>query len=168
MRAAQLNGTRCRSRRWPQDSRSPASWESRCQAAVACAPGGSSVRNWKTSNSTKAWLVEHPLLEKYTPDAYVAGLPSTHREARAPRVVLFPHTYQVRDFAPRLATALGTCAGQRREAIGSTTANSSASANSSRAKSTPMSVFPPRRPISPPFRPVLSAPIRSNGFGRGR
>ncbi len=49
--------------------------------------------------------VEHALLKEYTPDGYSAALRQLIT-ALKPRVVLFPHTYQVRDFAPKLATAL--------------------------------------------------------------
>ena len=50
--------------------------------------------------------VEHALLAEYTADAYTAALGQLIGE-RKPEIVLFPHTYQVRDFAPKLATALG-------------------------------------------------------------
>jgi electron transfer flavoprotein alpha subunit len=53
----------------------------------------------------KVWAVEHELLKEYTPDAYTAALKQLVAKA-APAVVLFPHTYQVRDFLPKLATAL--------------------------------------------------------------
>jgi electron transfer flavoprotein alpha subunit len=49
--------------------------------------------------------VEHALLKEYTPDGYSAALRQLVAAVK-PRVVLFPHTYQVRDFAPKLATAL--------------------------------------------------------------
>ncbi len=50
-------------------------------------------------------LVEHALLEEYTPDAYCAALAQLI-ETQKPSLVLLPHTYQVRDFAPKLAAAL--------------------------------------------------------------
>ena len=49
--------------------------------------------------------LEHALLKDYTPDGYSAALQQLITAVK-PRVVLFPHTYQVRDFAPKLATAL--------------------------------------------------------------
>ena len=49
--------------------------------------------------------VEHDLLKEYTPDGYSAALRQLIALVK-PRVVLFPHTYQVRDFAPKLATTL--------------------------------------------------------------
>jgi len=54
----------------------------------------------------KVYAVEHELLTNYTPDGYAAALEQLVTSAQ-PQVVLFPHTYQVRDFAPKLATALG-------------------------------------------------------------
>ena len=47
-------------------------------------------------------LVEHDLLEPYTPDGYCAALRQLIDKV-APAYVIFPHTYQVRDFAPKLA-----------------------------------------------------------------
>jgi electron transfer flavoprotein alpha subunit len=54
----------------------------------------------------RVYAVEHELLTNYTPDGYATALGQLIAAAQ-PRVVLFPHTYQVRDFAPKLATALG-------------------------------------------------------------
>ncbi len=51
-------------------------------------------------------LVEHDLLAAYTPDGYTAALRQVI-EAAKPDLVLFPHTYQVRDFVPKLAASLG-------------------------------------------------------------
>ena len=50
--------------------------------------------------------IEHPLLGAYTPDGYTLAL---HQfiQKRDPAYVVFPHTYQVRDFAPALAARLG-------------------------------------------------------------
>ena len=54
----------------------------------------------------RVYAVEHALLKDYTPDGYAAALKQLIAVAK-PSVVLFPHTYQVRDFAPKLATAMG-------------------------------------------------------------
>lgn len=54
----------------------------------------------------KLYTIEHPLLITYTSDAYTAALEQVIRAAE-PQFVLFPHTYQVRDFAPKLATRFG-------------------------------------------------------------
>ena len=57
----------------------------------------------------KIYLVEHELLQEYTPDAYTAALRQLLAQVN-PEYVLLPHTYQVRDFLPKLATALGSVA----------------------------------------------------------
>ena len=64
-------------------------------------------------------LVEHDLLAAYTPDGFSLALRQVI-EAAKPDLVLFPHTYQVRDFAPKLAASLqkgmiGDCIGYRYE-----------------------------------------------------
>jgi electron transfer flavoprotein alpha subunit len=64
-------------------------------------------------------LVEHNLLEQYTPDGYSIALRQVIESAK-PDLVLFPHTYQVRDFAPKLAASMqkgmiGDCIGYRYE-----------------------------------------------------
>lgn len=56
-------------------------------------------------NVAKVYALAGPELAAYTSDAYVAVL-KEFIVSRAPGLVLFPHTYQVRDFAPRLALAL--------------------------------------------------------------
>src|SRR5450432_2878984 len=70
-------------------------------------------------NVAEVLLVEHDLLEAYTPDGYCAALKQLVELAK-PDLVLFPHTYQVRDFAPKLAAMLGKgmigdCIGYRNE-----------------------------------------------------
>jgi electron transfer flavoprotein alpha subunit len=55
------------------------------------------------------YAVEHDLLRDYTPDGYCLALRQLIDKVK-PQVVLFPHTYQVRDFLPKLATALGKVA----------------------------------------------------------
>jgi electron transfer flavoprotein alpha subunit len=57
-------------------------------------------------NIAEVLLVEHDLLEAYTPDGYSLAL-SQVIAASKPDLVLFPHTYQVRDFAPKLAAVMG-------------------------------------------------------------
>jgi electron transfer flavoprotein alpha subunit len=64
-------------------------------------------------------LVEHDLLADYTPDGFTLALRQLIEQA-APDLVLFPHTYQVRDFAPKLAASMGRglvadCIGVRNE-----------------------------------------------------
>ena len=57
-------------------------------------------------NIAEVLLVEHDLLEAYTPDGYSLALSQVIASAK-PDLVLFPHTYQVRDFAPKLAAMMG-------------------------------------------------------------
>jgi electron transfer flavoprotein alpha subunit len=54
----------------------------------------------------KVIRVAHSLLERYTADAYVAALHQLIQK-EGPAQVVFPHTYQVRDFVPALAARLG-------------------------------------------------------------
>lgn len=54
----------------------------------------------------KVYAIESPKLDPYTPDAFAAGL-KQFLATRQPTLVLMPHTYQVRDFVPKLATAMG-------------------------------------------------------------
>lgn len=54
----------------------------------------------------KVYEIESPQLERYTADAYVAAL-KQFVSSKQPRLLLMPHTYQVRDFAPKLAASLG-------------------------------------------------------------
>ncbi len=49
--------------------------------------------------------VEHPLLADYTPDGFSIALQQVVRDVN-PFLVVLPHTYQVRDFAPKLAASL--------------------------------------------------------------
>ena len=63
--------------------------------------------------------VDSPLLADYTADGYAAAVHAIIAQ-RQPRFVVFSHTYQVRDFAPKLAAALdkgfvSDCLGYRKE-----------------------------------------------------
>ena len=51
----------------------------------------------------RVYAVEHALLEHYTADGYTAAVEALVRKTN-PALVLFPHTYQTRDYAPKLAT----------------------------------------------------------------
>jgi electron transfer flavoprotein alpha subunit len=70
-------------------------------------------------NVAEVLAVENELVQNYTPDGYCIALKQIV-ESTKPDLVLFPHTYQVRDFAPKLAAMLGRgmvgdCVGFRRE-----------------------------------------------------
>ena len=75
------------------------------EAAVA----GSGVTNLANEIAgkkvAKVYAVESKKLEPYTPDAFSAAL-QQFIASKQPRLVLMPHTYQVRDFVPKLATAM--------------------------------------------------------------
>ncbi len=70
---------------------------------------GASTESIANEAATKAVnnviRVEHPLLAHYTSDGYTIAL---HQliEKESPTAVVFPHTYQVRDFAPALAARM--------------------------------------------------------------
>jgi electron transfer flavoprotein alpha subunit len=49
--------------------------------------------------------LDHAALDPYTPDGFTAALQAAVGQLR-PDYVLLPHTYQTRDFAPKLATRL--------------------------------------------------------------
>jgi electron transfer flavoprotein alpha subunit len=57
-------------------------------------------------NVAEVLLVEHESLAAYTPDGFSLALKQVISQA-TPDLVLLPHTYQVRDFAPKLAAQLG-------------------------------------------------------------
>jgi electron transfer flavoprotein alpha subunit len=70
-------------------------------------------------NVAEVLLVEHDLLDAYTPDGYCVALKQVIESAK-PDLIVSPHTYQVRDFAPKLAAMLGKgmigdCVGYRSE-----------------------------------------------------
>jgi electron transfer flavoprotein alpha subunit len=54
----------------------------------------------------KVHAIEHELLSEYTADGYILALKQLIG-LHQPSCVLFPHTYQVRDFAPALAASFG-------------------------------------------------------------
>jgi electron transfer flavoprotein alpha subunit len=74
---------------------------------VCAAVAGGSVAELASEAARKrverVFVVEHELLEPYTPDGFTTALEGLIRELN-PFLVLLPHTYQVRDFAPKLAT----------------------------------------------------------------
>lgn len=95
-------------------------------AAVVIGKGVASLANDLAANKLdEVLLVEHDLLASYTPDGYTLALKQVIEQAQPaaagkPDLVLLPHTYQVRDFAPKLAASLGKgmigdCVGYRYE-----------------------------------------------------
>ena len=89
------------------------------EAAVVGSGVGEIAREVAGKKVTKVYDIESPQLAAYTPDAFVAALKPFLADKK-PTLVLMPHTYQVRDFAPKLATALGRalvsdCTGYKKE-----------------------------------------------------
>jgi electron transfer flavoprotein alpha subunit len=77
------------------------------EAAVVGSGVAEIAKEVATKKVAKVYDVESAKLTAYTPDGFVSAL-KTFIEQRKPKLVLMPHTYQVRDFCPRLAAALGT------------------------------------------------------------
>jgi electron transfer flavoprotein alpha subunit len=76
------------------------------EAAVVGGRVAALAREVAGKKIAKVYALENPKLEPYTPDAFVVAL-KQFISAQQPKLVLMPHTYQVRDFVPKLATALG-------------------------------------------------------------
>lgn len=76
------------------------------QTASAVVPGSgvdALANELGSKKLDRVYAVDHELLGNYTADAFTAALAQLIRKVE-PSYVLFPHTYQVRDFAPKLAT----------------------------------------------------------------
>jgi electron transfer flavoprotein alpha subunit len=76
------------------------------EAAVVGQGIGALAAEAATKAISKVHAVEHDLLKDYTADAYTAAVQQLIQKTGS-SVVLFPHTYQVRDFAPKVATRFG-------------------------------------------------------------
>src|SRR3954453_5856291 len=77
------------------------------EAAVVGSGVADIAKEVATKKVSKVYDVESAKLATYTPDGFVSAL-KAFIEQRQPKLVLMPHTYQVRDFCPRLAAAMGT------------------------------------------------------------
>jgi electron transfer flavoprotein alpha subunit len=89
------------------------------EAAVIGGGVGSIASEVAGKKVAKVYDLESPALNRYTPDAFSAGL-KQFLSSNQPKLVLMPHTYQVRDFVPKLATAMGRtvisdCVGYRKD-----------------------------------------------------
>jgi electron transfer flavoprotein alpha subunit len=89
------------------------------EAAVAGSGVGDLAKEVAGKKVSKVYAIESPKLAPYTPDAFSAAL-KQFLESKQPKLVLMPHTYQVRDFVPKLATAMGRtvisdCVGYKKE-----------------------------------------------------
>src|SRR5712692_1136259 len=89
------------------------------EAAVIGSGFGAIASEIAGKKVTKVYDLRSPALNPYTPDAFSAGL-KQFLSSNQPKLVLMPHTYQVRDFTPKLATAMGRtvisdCVGYRKD-----------------------------------------------------
>ena len=101
------------------DQLNRASWEAivagqRLAARVGAAPVkvavlgsgiGAAAAELSAASVAEVLAVEHAALEHYTADGYVGALAPLVRSL-APTYVVFAHTYQARDFVPKLAARL--------------------------------------------------------------
>jgi electron transfer flavoprotein alpha subunit len=76
------------------------------EAAVVGSGSASIAGEIAAKKVAKVFSIESTKLEPYTPDAFASAL-QQFIAAKQPQLVLMPHTYQVRDFVPKLATAMG-------------------------------------------------------------
>jgi electron transfer flavoprotein alpha subunit len=79
------------------------------QPVIVAVPGASVERvaaELAAAHVQEVVAVESPALEPYTADGYTAALETAVR-GLSPSFVLLPHTYQARDFAPKLAARIG-------------------------------------------------------------
>jgi len=72
---------------------------------VPGANAGVAAKELAAAQVKEILTLEHAALEPYTPDGYTAALQAAIAEL-SPAHVLLPHTYQTRDFAPKLAARL--------------------------------------------------------------
>jgi electron transfer flavoprotein alpha subunit len=77
-----------------------------CSAAILGEGIAALAREVSGKQLAGVYAVEHLLLQQYTADGYTLALQQLIQKL-APAYILFPHTYQVRDFAPALATRFG-------------------------------------------------------------
>src|SRR5437763_16223296 len=72
---------------------------------IAGASVGSLASELAAAHVKEVITVENPALEAYTPDGFTAALQDAIAQL-SPSHVLLPHTYQTRDFAPKLAARM--------------------------------------------------------------
>src|ERR1700675_2186461 len=73
------------------------------EAVVAGSGVGAIASEVAGKKLAKVYAIESAKLEPYTPDAFAHAL-KEFLGSHPARLVLMPHTYQVRDFVPKLAT----------------------------------------------------------------
>jgi electron transfer flavoprotein alpha subunit len=76
------------------------------KVVVVGAGADAAARDISAAEVAEVAVVDAPALADYTADGYVIALAAAI-EQHTPSLVLFPHTYQTRDFVPVLATRVG-------------------------------------------------------------
>jgi electron transfer flavoprotein alpha subunit len=71
--------------------------------ALVASPGNPILQKIQGKSPRKVYAIDDALLRAYTADGYTAACAQLIEQVN-PAYIVFPHTYQVRDFAPRLAT----------------------------------------------------------------
>jgi electron transfer flavoprotein alpha subunit len=74
-------------------------------AVVLGAGAEAAARDLAAADVTEVVVLDHERLREYTADAWIAALAAFLREA-SPSHVVFAHTYQTRDYVPRLAARI--------------------------------------------------------------
>jgi len=74
--------------------------------AIVASPGNPILSSIQGKTPRTIYAIDHKLLHAYTSDGYTEACAQLITQVK-PAYVVFPHTYQVRDFAPRLATRFG-------------------------------------------------------------
>ncbi len=77
-------------------------------AAVVGSGVGQLASELASKRVSEVAVIESPELAQYSPDGFTSALRQAIEQVK-PRLVLFPHTYQVRDLVPKLAASLGGC-----------------------------------------------------------
>ena len=103
-REGKLNRVSWETIKGAQDIAAQTGWS--VEAAVVGSGIGAIAAEVAAKDLTKVYAIESAKLGRYTPDGFTHALKQFISD-RKPQLVLMPHTYQVRDFAPKLATALG-------------------------------------------------------------
>ena len=93
-------------KQWPQQTCWPRSRAQKRGAIVLGAQTEAFAKEAATKGVAKVIRIEHPLLAQYTSDGFTLALEQFIR-AESPHYIVFPHSYQVRDYVPALAARLG-------------------------------------------------------------
>ena len=82
-----------------------ASLEAELSVLVVGSGGTSPAKELAAHRVSRVLVVEHELLARYSSDGYTLAIQQVIEQV-SPVLILFPHTYLVRDYGPKLATRL--------------------------------------------------------------